>query len=109
MFNTNWGWHLYDSFDQFGFAEIGHGVVAALELGAREAVAVLQRQPARRIDGSHRNLGLIQNCYHGRLLVTDQSCIRSSRHYITVLECVGKVTDPAPGLRLSAGGHSPIA
>jgi len=44
VMNTNRGWHVHNSFDKLGLFDLGMGLVATLELGAREGVAGVQRR-----------------------------------------------------------------
>jgi hypothetical protein len=56
--------HINLPFDQLGLLEIGHRVVAAFELGAGEAVAVLQRGDRGRGLGRAGGLGSMGQTGH---------------------------------------------
>jgi len=43
LFGARGGWHIDNSFDELGDFDLGMGLVAALELGARQAVAGIER------------------------------------------------------------------
>ena len=60
--------HVDDPFDQLGLLQVRHRIVAALELGAGEVIAVLQRWDLRRLDGRSRLDGpTASGVRHGRL------------------------------------------
>jgi hypothetical protein len=47
------GTHVDDSFNQFGFFDLGHGSIAALKFGAGEAIAIFQRGELNQSFGRH--------------------------------------------------------
>ncbi len=47
------GCHVDDSFDEFSFFEVGHGSIAALKLGAAEAIATFQGRKLKESFGGH--------------------------------------------------------
>ena len=58
----DWGSHMNDSFDEFGFFDEGHLIVATLELGACEVVPIRQGSGGR---GNFRRWG---NRFHSSIL-----------------------------------------
>src|SRR5512135_3909658 len=67
MQGGHWRGHVDNPFDQFGLLEIRRRIVAAFELGAREAVAVFERRDLRRRRGGHlRGSGPGGRGGHGR-------------------------------------------